>query len=106
MNSSGLITGVGLGTATVSATVGGVTATSGNITVTPQTLCIATASSAMLPIRSAAPMGGTIVPHQRRIPCHHHQRPFLAREYGWRIRFFRLCVSAQRDSDQYHLVDG
>ena len=35
VNSSGLITGVGAGTATVSATVGGVTGTSGTITVTP-----------------------------------------------------------------------
>jgi len=38
VNSSGLITGVGVGSATVSATLGGVTATSGGITVTPQTL--------------------------------------------------------------------
>ena len=38
VNSSGLITGVGVGSATVSATVGGITATSGSITVTPQTL--------------------------------------------------------------------
>jgi hypothetical protein len=38
VSSSGLITGVGAGTTTVSATVGGVTATSGSITVTPQTL--------------------------------------------------------------------
>jgi uncharacterized protein YjdB len=38
VNSSGLITGVGVGSATVSATIGGVTATSGTITVTPQTL--------------------------------------------------------------------
>ena len=38
VSSSGLITGVGLGSATVSATVGGVTAVSPSITVTPQTL--------------------------------------------------------------------
>jgi len=38
VNSSGLITGVGVGTTTVSATINGVTATSGSITVTPQTL--------------------------------------------------------------------
>jgi uncharacterized protein YjdB len=39
VNSNGLITGVGVGTATVSAKVGGVSATSGTITVTgPQTL--------------------------------------------------------------------
>jgi uncharacterized protein YjdB len=38
VNSSGLITGVGAGTATVSAMVGGVTATSPVITVAPQTL--------------------------------------------------------------------
>jgi hypothetical protein len=38
VNSSGLITGVGVGRATVSATVAGVTATSGTITVAPQTL--------------------------------------------------------------------
>jgi hypothetical protein len=39
VNSSGLATGVGVGSATVSATVGGVTATSSTITVTgPQTL--------------------------------------------------------------------
>ncbi len=38
VNSSGLVTGVGVGTAKVSATVSGTTATSGNITVTPQAL--------------------------------------------------------------------
>ena len=38
VNSSGIITGAGTGTATVSATVAGVTATSGTITVAPQTL--------------------------------------------------------------------
>lgn len=38
VNSSGLITGVGVGSATVSATIGGVTATSGSIIVSPQTL--------------------------------------------------------------------
>jgi hypothetical protein len=38
VNSSGLITGVGLGATTVSATVAGVTGTSGSITVTAQTL--------------------------------------------------------------------
>jgi uncharacterized protein YjdB len=38
VNSGGLITGVGVGSATVSATVGGFTATSGIITVSPQTL--------------------------------------------------------------------
>ncbi|HEX3798244.1 MAG TPA: LamG-like jellyroll fold domain-containing protein [Verrucomicrobiae bacterium] len=38
VNSSGLITGVGAGTTTVSATINGTTATSGSITVTPQTL--------------------------------------------------------------------
>jgi hypothetical protein len=38
VDSSGLITGVGVGSATVSATVGGVTATSGSITVTAQAL--------------------------------------------------------------------
>jgi uncharacterized protein YjdB len=38
VNSNGFISGVGLGTATVSATINGVTATSGNITVTPQIL--------------------------------------------------------------------
>jgi uncharacterized protein YjdB len=38
VNSSGLITGVGAGATTVSATVGGITGTSGNITVTPVTL--------------------------------------------------------------------
>jgi uncharacterized protein YjdB len=39
VNSSGLITGVGVGTATVKATIGGVaTGNSGSITVTPQTL--------------------------------------------------------------------
>ena len=38
VSSSGLITGVGVGSATVSATVGGVTAVSGSITVSPQTL--------------------------------------------------------------------
>ena len=57
VNSSGVITGVGPGTATVSATVGGVTGTSGNITVTPQPFSIATASSATLPIPLEAPLG-------------------------------------------------
>jgi hypothetical protein len=38
VNSSGLITGVGVGSATVSATISGVTAVSGSISVTPQTL--------------------------------------------------------------------
>ncbi len=38
VNGSGVITGVGPGTATVSATVDGITGTSGNITVTPETL--------------------------------------------------------------------
>jgi uncharacterized protein YjdB len=38
VNSSGLITGVGVGSATVSATLSGVTATSGSISVTAQTL--------------------------------------------------------------------
>ena len=38
VNTVGLITGAGVGTATVSATVNGVTETSGNITVTPQVL--------------------------------------------------------------------
>jgi hypothetical protein len=38
VSSSGLITGVGVGSATVSATVGGVTATSGSITTTPLAL--------------------------------------------------------------------
>jgi uncharacterized protein YjdB len=38
VNSSGLITGIGVGSATVSATVGGVTAVSASITVSPQTL--------------------------------------------------------------------
>jgi uncharacterized protein YjdB len=38
VNSSGLVSGVGVGTTTVSATVAGVTGTSGSITVTPQTL--------------------------------------------------------------------
>jgi uncharacterized protein YjdB len=38
VNSSGLITGVGVGATTVSAKVGSLTATSGNITATPQTL--------------------------------------------------------------------
>ena len=38
VTSSGVITGVGLGTATVSATIAGVTATSLSITVTPQAL--------------------------------------------------------------------
>jgi hypothetical protein len=38
VNSSGLVTGVGVGSATVSATVGGVTAVSSSITVSPQTL--------------------------------------------------------------------
>jgi uncharacterized protein YjdB len=38
VSSSGLITGVSLGSATVSATVGGVTGTSGSVTVTPQVL--------------------------------------------------------------------
>jgi uncharacterized protein YjdB len=38
VNSSGLISGVGLGTATVSATVGGFSGTSSSITVTPQVL--------------------------------------------------------------------
>ena len=38
VNNSGLITGVGVGTTTVSATVAGVTATSGSISVTPYSL--------------------------------------------------------------------
>ncbi|HWF18281.1 MAG TPA: LamG-like jellyroll fold domain-containing protein, partial [Verrucomicrobiae bacterium] len=38
VNGNGFISGVGLGTATVSATINGVTATSGNIIVTPQIL--------------------------------------------------------------------
>jgi hypothetical protein len=38
VNSNGLICGVGVGTATVSATIGGLTAVSGPITVTPQYL--------------------------------------------------------------------
>lgn len=38
VNSSGLISAVGVGSATVSAKVGGVSGTSGSITVTPQTL--------------------------------------------------------------------
>jgi hypothetical protein len=38
VNSSGLITGVGIGATTVKATVAGVTTTSSNITVAPQTL--------------------------------------------------------------------
>ena len=38
VSSSGLVTGVGVGSATVSAMVGGATGTSGSITVTPQVL--------------------------------------------------------------------
>ncbi len=45
VSSSGLITGVGAGTATVSATVGGVTATSAEITVTPTSVTVDIARS-------------------------------------------------------------
>jgi len=38
VNSSGLITGVGVGTTTVSASIGGIKSASGNITVSPQAL--------------------------------------------------------------------
>ena len=105
VNSSGLITGVGVGTATVSATVAGVTATSGGITVTPQTLLhrYSFASDASDSVGGA---NGTLVAPSGGNAATISQRSHPAGEYGWRIWLFRLCVSARWHTDQHHLGNG
>ncbi len=106
VNSSGLISGVGLGTATVSAKVAGVTVTSGNITVTPQVLThrysfVSDGHRFLL----AAPMEHDRRAHYRR-RLYHQQRPYLAGQYGCRQWCFRLFGSAQWDCSRRHLGNG